>query len=43
MDSRKIHNWIELILKLIGVGLGTFILFHAFRVAILFILFLFKG
>jgi len=43
MDKREIHSWIELILKIIGIGIGAFIFFHAFRMAILFILFLFKG
>lgn len=43
MNKRDTQDWIELILKLIGVGLGTFILFHAFRVAIYFVLFLING
>ena len=43
MGNKEIQNWIELILKLIGIGLGTFILFHAFRVAIYFVLFLING
>lgn len=38
----KKHNWIELILKIIGIGVGFFILFHAFRMVILFVLFLLK-
>lgn len=43
MDNKDNENWIELILKLIGVGLGAFILFHAFKIAIYFILFLING
>jgi hypothetical protein len=39
----KNRNWIELALKIIGVGLGFFILFHAFRMVILFLLFLING
>jgi uncharacterized membrane protein HdeD (DUF308 family) len=43
MNKNELQNWIELILKIIGIGIGAFIFFHAFRIAILFILFLLNG
>jgi len=43
MNKNELQNWIELILKIIGIGIGAFIFFHAFRITILFILFLLNG
>ncbi len=39
----KKENWLELVFKIFAVGFGFFILFHAFRMAIYFILFILKG
>jgi len=40
--DKKWSNFIELLIKIIGIGVGFFIFFHAFRLLIYFILFLFK-
>lgn len=43
MENNNKENLIELILKIIGIGIGAFLFFHAFRFVFKLIQFLING